>query len=81
LAAWSTALFCDAPQHLVLHLQGVIRVKKGLGLAQAILSLCRSRVERPRGGQFLSLPTQSLSLLWQADCSRQDEIKNMPSTK
>src|SRR5262249_25736710 len=39
---------------------------------------CQSRA---RGCQFLSFPTQSLSLLLQADCYRDDEIENMPSTK
>src|SRR4029453_6199265 len=76
-----TAIFFDAPKHLVLHLEGVIRVKKGMGLEQAILYLFRSRVESPRGCQFLSFPTQSRSFLLQADCYRHDEIENMPSTK
>src|SRR5262249_41197608 len=77
----ATGIFFDEQQHLVLHLEGVIRVKKGMGLEQTIMYFFRSRVESPRGCQFLSFPMQSRSLLLQADCSRDDEIENMPSTK
>ena len=56
---------CDAPEHLILHLERVIRIKKGMGQEQVVLHLLRRRVQGAGSRQFFPFGPQRGSLLFQ----------------
>src|SRR5215831_9693600 len=55
---YGVPLSLNAPEHFILHLEGVIRIKKGRGLEQRILHLLRSRMQGARRRQVLAFVTQ-----------------------
>jgi hypothetical protein len=49
---YGVSLSLNAPEHFILHLEGVIRIKKGIGLEQRVLNLLRgsdARCQTPPG--------------------------------
>jgi len=55
----------DAPEHLILHLERVIRLKKGMRQEQMVLHLLRRRVQSAGSRQFFPFGPQRGSLLFQ----------------
>jgi len=56
---------CDAPEHLILYLERVLRIKKGMGQEQVVLHLLRRRVQGAGSRQFFPFGPQRGSLLFQ----------------
>jgi hypothetical protein len=52
-------LSLNAPEHFILYLEGVIRIKQGIGLEQGVLHLLRGRMQGARRCQVLAFVTQA----------------------